>query len=159
MGKKAQFYMFTAVILISYVFFIVANKSSISTSEVENLELYLDNYIHEATIVINNAVYYNNNISTALNNFTESYIAYTEDKNLDIGIVSLYSYNNQIIIANYLKEFIIIDGLAQALIPGNERAVNYNNTITIEYKNETYNYYFSNPDIIELKTLFVKENG
>ena len=158
-NKKSQFYMFGAVILISYVFFIVANKSSISTSEVENLEIYLDNYVYEAKIVINNAIYSNENISQELNNYTESYITYAESKNIDVGIVSLYSNDNQIFVANYLKDSITVNTLTPVLNKAEERVVNYNNTITIEYQNETYYYYFSDPEKIELKTLFIKENG
>ena len=158
-NKKSQFYMFGAVILISYVFFIVANKSSISTSEVENLEIYLDNYVYEAKIVINNAIYSNENISQELNNYTESYITYAESKNIGVGIVSLYSNDNQIFVANYLKDSITVNTLTPVLNKAEERVVNYNNTITIEYQNETYYYYFSDPEKIELKTLFIKENG
>lgn len=158
-NKKSQFYMFGAVILISYVFFIVANKSSISTSEVENLEIYLDNYVYEAKIVINNAIYSNENISQELNNYTESYITYAESKNIDVGIVSLYSNDNQIFVANYLKDSITVNTLTPVLNKAEERVVSYNNTITIEYQNETYYYYFSDPEKIELKTLFIKENG
>ena len=156
--KKAQYYMFASVILISYVFFIVANKSSIDTTEVENLEIYLDNYVYEAKIVINNAIYENKNISQELNNFTESYITYAESKNMDLGIVSLYSDNNQIFTANYLDDDITINGLS-LVEPNEESVVNYNNTITIEYLDETYYFYFSNPEKTELKTLFIKENG
>ena len=150
--------MFASVILISYVFFIVANKSSIDTTEVENLEIYLDNYVYEAKIVINNAIYENKNISQELNNFTESYITYAESKNMDLGIVSLYSDNNQIFTANYLDDDITINGLS-LVEPNEESVVNYNNTITIEYLDETYYFYFSNPEKTELKTLFIKENG
>ena len=151
--------MFAAVILISYVFFIVANKSSISTSDVENLEIYLDNYVYEAKIVINNAIYSNKNISQELNNYTESYITFAESKNIGVGIVSLYSNDNQIFVANYLKDSITVNTLTPVLNKAEERVVNYNNTITIEYQNETYHYSFSNPEKIELKTLFIKENG
>ena len=151
--------MFAAVILISYVFFIVANKSSIDTSEIENLENYLDNYVYEAKIVINNAIYSNKNISYELNNLTKSYITFAESKNIDIGIVSLYSNDDQIFIANFLKDSIMVNALTPVLNPTEKRVVSYNSTITIEYQNETYYYYFSNPEEIELKTLFIKENG
>lgn len=157
--KKTQFYMFAGVILISYVFFIVANKSSISTSEVKNLEIYLDNYVYEAKIVINNAIYENKNISNELNIFTESFITYAESKNIGLGILSLYSNDNQIFIANYLNDFVMINGLTPVLNKAEERVVDYNNIVTIEYRNETYYYHFSNPNEIELKTLFIKENG
>ena len=157
--KKSQYYMFAAVILISYVFFIIANKSTIDTSEVENLENYLDNYVYEAKIVINNAVRDNKNISSELNNYTESYITYAESKNIGLGIVSLYSNDNEIFIANYLKDSITVNALPPVLESTEERVFSYNNTITIEYQNETYYYYFSSPEKIELKTLFIKENG
>ena len=157
--KKTQFYMFAGVILISYVFFIVANKSSIDTSEVENLEIYLDNYVYEAKIVINNAIYDNKNISYELNNFTNSYITYAKSKNIGLGILSLYSNDNQIYIANYLNDFVMVNGLTPVLNLAEERVISYNNTVTIEYQNETYYYSFSNPEEIELKTLFIKENG
>ena len=122
-NKKSQFYMFGAVILISYVFFIVANKSSISTSEVENLEIYLNNYVYEAKIVINNAIYSNENISQELNNYTESYITYAESKNIGVGIVSLYSNDNQIFVANYLKDSIMVNALTPVLNKAEERVV------------------------------------
>ena len=109
--------------------------------------------------MINSGIYSNKNISQELNNYTESYITFAESKNIGVGIVSLYSNDNQIFVANYLKDSITVNTLTPVLNKAEERVVNYNNTITIEYQNETYYYYFSDPEKIELKTLFIKENG
>ncbi len=148
--------MFASIILISAVFVIVANKSSIAVEQFEDFTTYRENYIHEAQIVLNNAIYDNKNLSAELISFTEEFISYTETKNQDVGIVYLYSFDNNIYVGNYLNEPIIINP-GQNLLIEQEKKINFKKTISIKYRNETFSYKFSDPDEIVLKSLFVKE--
>ena len=155
MNKRAQFYMFAAIILISFVFVIVSNNSNISKTNTKKYQTYLDNYKEEAIIVINNAVYENKNISYELRNYTEYFISYATGKDLDIGLTYLYSNNNYIYIVNYLNYPVLINPFGINLEKNNEVKVNFNETIVVKYHNESYYFYFSRPDEIEFKTLFV----
>ena len=96
MKNKSQFYMFGAIVLVSLVFVIVSNNSVISMSSVQDTKNYLNNYKYEAKVVINNALYANKNVSYELRNYTESFITYGENKNLDFDIMYIYSNNNNL---------------------------------------------------------------
>ena len=158
MNNKSQFYMFAAIILVTLVFVIVSNSSIISTSKIQETKNYLNNYKHEAKIVINNALYANKNISYELRNFTESFISYGEYKNLDFDIMYIYSNNNNLYIVNYLNQSVLVTSLGITVNKEQEISTGFNNTIIIRYQNESYNFNFTSPNEIELKTLFVQND-
>ena len=154
--KGGQFYVFAALIFISFIFFIASNQSRISLSKEDPSQAYLDNYIYEGKIVINYAIRQSINISSALSNFTESFITYTRSKDLDVGILSMYSYQQKIFIVNYLKDPILITSGGIRLNPGEETALDFAAEVDLNYQNESYRYYFSSPTEPEFKVLFVK---
>ena len=47
-------------------------------NQLESFKNYRDNYLYESRVVINNAVYYNKNISPELKNFTVAFIDYAD---------------------------------------------------------------------------------
>ncbi len=160
--KKSQFYMFAAVLLILAVFLIVMNKPYVNISRLEDLQAFLDNYVYEAHIVLNNAVFYNKNASEALMNATEEFIEYAEAKNLELGIATIFSMNGKVGIVNYINEPLLIKtskGEEISLSKGQQGEVDFADAVEVDYLNESYYYYFTGQDAAELKTLFVKENA
>jgi len=80
-NKKGQFYILTAVILISVLFSIIqASKIDLSTSKLaESNTKKL--YEKEAKTIINNALYENLNPTTELERFTFNFMQYKSEKN------------------------------------------------------------------------------
>ena len=150
--------MFLAIIFLSAVFLIVSNGTSINTRDVEDFQKYLNNYVYEAGIVINNAVYHNSNISLDLREYTENFISYMKNKDTDIGVVFIYTYDNKMFIDNYLNDPVLISSLGLTINPGEEIYYTYQEKVSLKYRNETFTYQFSDSEGTEFKTLFVKEN-
>jgi len=155
LNNKAQFYFFAAIILISFVFAIASSNPKISKTNIENYQNYLDNYKQEAYIVINNAVYENKNISYELRNYTEYFISYADSKALDISLIYMYSNSGYIHIVNYLNQPVLINPSGITLQTNHETRVDFNESITLKYQNESYSFYFSRSDEIEFRTLIV----
>ena len=154
MKNKSQFYMFGAIVLVSLVFVIVSNNSVISMSSVQDTK----NYKYEAKVVINNALYANKNVSYELRNYTESFITYGENKNLDFDIMYIYSNNNNLYIVNYLNQSVLVTSLGLTVNKEQEVSTGFVNDLTVKYNNESYNFNFTSPDEVELKTLFVQND-
>ncbi|MBT3721318.1 hypothetical protein HN789_00920 [archaeon] len=154
MTKKSQIYFFAAIILVGMVFFVVSNQPSLTAKDTSQVKKYFDNYKYEAKIVLDNAIYQKKNISYELKNYTERFIAYGDSKNLDLRILFIYSYENELHIVNYLKEPVLINTIGSNIENGQEVVLAVN-TSQITYSNKTYTYQF-NPDLIEFKALFVK---
>ena len=155
LSNKGQFYFFAAIILISFVFAIASSKPKISKTNSENYQNYLDNYKEEAYVVINNAVYENKNISYELRNYTEYFISYTDTKALNMGLIYMYSNSGYIYIVNYLNQPVLINPSDISLEKNHETRIDFNESITLRYQNESYNFYFSRSDEIEFRTLIV----
>jgi len=156
MNKKSQFYAFAAIVLIAGFLAVVTNKSTISFEKVDNIAALKQNYVHESNIIINNAVYQNKNISTQLRQFTEEFIEYAKNKNINLGIIFLYSQHDKVYIVNYLKEPVLIKSVGK-LHPKKELYVEFAYKIQLDYMNETFTFYFKNQDVIEFNTLLLKE--
>ena len=154
MNKKSQFYFFAAIILIGLVFLIISSQPSINSKNNQNLQNLFKNYNYEARILINNAIYENKNISYELKNYTNRFISYAKNKDANLKILFMYSYQNNTHIVNYLKEPVLINPDSLTIQNEQEIVTSYNTT-QIVFSNETYTYRFT-PNQIKFKSLFVK---
>jgi hypothetical protein len=159
MAKKSQFYVLTAVLLIIASFMIVANNNAIRVKTSDVSKGFLENYMYESTIVMNNAFYYNSNVSEALRNYTESFIDYAQKKNQKLGIAFLFSEDEQIHIVNYLKEPVLIISSGETINFEAEKVFQYANEVELKYQNISYYFYFSEPNKKEFKAMLVKQNN
>lgn len=155
---KSQYYMFASLLLISFVFAIVSNKSQIVLKTQNHMQNNLDNYLYESKIIINNAIYNNKNLSYELRNYTESFITYMDSKNIDLNLLYLYTYNDKIYIVNYLNSVVLVTTTGTSLVHNQEKSIDFQKEIEINYLNKTYDFEFKSEENIEFKTLFVK-NG
>ncbi len=154
--RKAQFYAFAGIILIFSVFLIVSSRPSIVITDFQEYQSYLDNYLYEGRNVMNNAILNNYNITTVLVNYTKYFIEYTNKKDLSMSLGAFYSKDNKIYIVNYLKDSLLIN---TTIITANGTAeMQYTDTLEVDYRNQTYYFYFKEPYGTELKALLVKDN-
>jgi hypothetical protein len=154
MNKKSQFYLFAAIILIGGYLAIVANKPTITLDNAPEFQIMRDNYLHEAKIIMNRAIYRNTNITQELVPFTEEFIKYAANKDIDIGVLILYSYDRRIFIVNYLNEPVIISGNIP-VNPHEEYSMGLSPEVSVAFHDEVYKYNFD--DTTEIRTLFVKQ--
>jgi hypothetical protein len=136
---------------------IYSTKSGLSTDKLAGLKSQLDNYEYESNIVMNYAIRNNQNISSALSNFTLEFIDYAKEKDLWLGILYLYSYKGNIHIVNYLNEPVYITTSGIALNNSLETETVFSEKITVKFRNESYAYYFDDPFESDIKTLFSLE--
>jgi hypothetical protein len=155
-SKKAQYYMFAAIIFIAAVFVISYSKSGISVKRNEMVNEIITNYVYEGTEVINNAMYHKNNVSEAMREYTENFIGYAESDIEKMGVVFMFSKEGKIYLNNYIDEEINIVGETN-LAFGQERVMDFEDRIGIGYNNETYYYTFDSPEKTELKVLLVEK--
>ena len=106
-SKGGQYYVFAGLIFVFLAFSVVNAGSRFLKKNIESQQ-YLDNYKSQANIIIDNAVYENKNISYELRNYTEEFINYGIQKNLDFKILYLYSHNHYIYIVNYVGETVTL---------------------------------------------------
>ena len=81
-----------------------------------------------------------------------------KNKDTDIGVVFIYTYDNKMFIDNYLNDPVLISSLGLTINPGEEIYYTYQEKVSLKYRNETFTYQFSDSEGTEFKTLFVKEN-
>ena len=139
------------------VFFIATNNTVIVFEEIEDFQTYLDNYIYEGRIVMNHAILNQKNISGELINYTDQYIEYAATKNIEVGIVFMYSYDSRLHIVNYLKDPILISP-GEISVDIEEEYIRNATDIDINYRNTTYSFAFT-PQENHFKALFIKQNG
>jgi hypothetical protein len=152
--RKAQYYMFGAIIFMAGVFAIFYSKSGITVKRLDDIKDVWENYLYEGTNVLNSAVYYKANVSEAMRNYTESFIEYKASEIPGLGIVYMFSRENEIHVINYIPENIELEGEG-SLAYTQEKVMVFQETVGIKYSNETYSYYFDSPDKIELKVMLV----
>ena len=104
-SKRAQFYILAAILLVGYVMTIapaaIKPKKPIST-----FKSLHQNYMDESAKAINNAVYYDSNVSELLMNFSDSFSAYAKTRDPNFRLVYALLYRDRIYMKNYLDETI-----------------------------------------------------
>ncbi len=152
-NKKAQFYLFVAVVLciISYGLF----SSSSSLKKVDSNEgIISSNYLFEAKTVVNNALYKKTDPSVELNEFTSTFINYAKTKNINLQIAYLLKVNNSTKVVNYLKDELNVTTYNRTLKKYETLTISQVNIITLKYEGMDYTYTFTN-DTVELKALII----
>ncbi len=149
--------MFGAILFITSVFVIYTSRSGLVLKEIGAFENYRDNYLYEGLNVLNNAIYEKSNLSDAMRNYTFSFLEFAQSNNGNIGLVFLFSRENRIYVNNFINEPIIVQEI-NTINYLEEKVIDYEDTISLNYHNETYSYIFTMPEKTELKVLLVETN-
>ena len=153
-NKKGQFYLLTAIIFCSVMFVLLYYKQPLPEVNPEFEALY-NNYIYEAPIAINNAVYENKNISKNFDNFTINFMKFAKENNIDFRVFYVLVYEDNIEVVNYLNQKVNITNNNLLLNSSQKRVLDKLNNLTIEYEGTTYIYNITEEDI-QFKILAVK---
>jgi hypothetical protein len=136
-NKKGQFYIILSVLLAVAVFGVTSNSNTIKEAILfEDFEDLSDNYIQESEYVINYALESKLNVEDLLNEFTQDYLDYSEQKNPNLQLLYVYSDGENVYLANYFNGPIQI--LGEEEIPGAEQQLMQD--IFIEIGGKEYSY-------------------
>ncbi|RLE37457.1 hypothetical protein DRJ17_06530, partial [Candidatus Woesearchaeota archaeon] len=127
------FYIFTAVILCTYLFSLVSVISQ-KTEESDKFEILKENYVKESSEAINSAVYNKGDVSDQLDDFSTNFIDYAKTKGIDLEMLTIV-VQDDIEINNYLNGEAQINN--NVLNKGQNLIIDKTDQITVEaYGNE-----------------------
>lgn len=152
-SKKAQFYLFTAILLCVSAYGLLSGAPAAKEKNADS-EVLASNYFFEAKNVINQALYKESSPSLDADIFTNKFISYAKTKNTDIQIAYLLKNDDKIRAVNYLKNDINIISHNKTIKKSESITLNLTNIITIRYDETDYNYTFTN-DTVEFKALII----
>ncbi|MFH1182629.1 MAG: hypothetical protein V1702_06750 [Candidatus Woesearchaeota archaeon] len=101
MNKKAQYYIFAAVVLLGYAFLIIrpAVQAGAETSAFKSL---YENFISESPVIINNALYSSSNLSEDYKAFADEFISFAKTRSPNFRLVYLLAENDNLVVGNRL---------------------------------------------------------
>lgn len=105
--KKAQFYLFTAILLCGMALAITAPIAATSGPSKDFKELY-SNYIREGDRVVNSAIFNSENLTDKFSAFTSDFLEFARQKDKDFGLIFLLSENSAVSVGNYLGSDVTI---------------------------------------------------
>ena len=106
-GKKAQFYLFIALILIGVAFALASTQITIKKPAPLFRQLH-QNFYSEAPNVINNAILYKKNTTAALEQFTLSYHGYAQTRSPGFGMLTIFA-DDKVFVHNLLGNQVIVN--------------------------------------------------
>ena len=158
LNRKAQFYIFMALLLSFLVFTIYPSNSSsmVSTYLFQSIS---QNYIKEAPKVVNAAVFKKQDIFQIFDNYTKNFISYAATKNIDLEVAYVIINKTNIKIVNYLSVPInILIGSQEENLTSNNNVVFNRDIDKLEIKFAEKNYQYQiNEEDLQLKFLIRAE--
>lgn len=152
MNKKSQFYIFTAIILSTYLF-ALASAVIQKKEETSKFEIIKDNFAQESSFAVNSAVYNQDDISQQFKQFTINFIDYAKTKGNDLEVLYLL-VQDDIEINNYLNSEVKISN--KSLNRGETEIFDKTDQITVEAYNNQYVFAISD-EPLQLKALLRAE--
>lgn len=149
--KKAQFYIFTSIILSILLFSIYASSAKMFSPS-KNYDELSSNYINEATNVINHAIYADQNVFDSFDRYTQDFIKYSKTKNTEFKVLYILKNDEDLRIVNYLNQEVNISGQEKDLGVAQKTTIEAANNITIRYDGIDYYFIFSN-ETVQFKAL------
>jgi hypothetical protein len=152
-NKKGQFYIFIAILLITYVLTISPPRAA-PKKPVPVFKQLHQNYVFEAPKAINAAIYDNANLSERFMNFSDAFVDYSKGREARFGLLYLLAYEDGLDVKNYLSETAnVTTNTASFLLTTNSwRTINRTNSVSIYLGNLNYDFSFTEP--IQLRALF-----
>lgn len=152
-GKRGQFFILIAILLTAFAATIPQNLPT-GAAPVSTFEELHDNYVKDAKITINNAVYTDQNISQAMKDFTTNYMLYARTRDARFEVLYLVKENSTIYIDNRITQSVIVEGTE--LTHGSKRTISTQNPVDIKVGSTTYSLEI-NDEPIQFKAIFRKE--
>lgn len=152
-NKKGQFYIFAAILLVTYALTINPPTVEIKKATPVFKQLY-QNYLFEAPKVMNSAVYDNANITERFMNFSDTFSSYAKSREAKFGMVYLLAHQDGVDIKNYLSETANISTNTTSFLlgPGNWKTMNRAGSLAVYLNSIRYDFSFT--ESMQLKAIF-----
>jgi hypothetical protein len=109
MYKKAQFYIFTVIILSALVM-VLSIRGMETTPPKEVFDRLNENFIQEMHIVVNDAINNEKDLPTTINHHIEWFKDYAKTKNIDYEVFYALKISNEMYLFNNMDEGLSIEG-------------------------------------------------
>ncbi|MBD3313393.1 hypothetical protein GF345_03040 [Candidatus Woesearchaeota archaeon] len=106
-GKRSQLYLLTAIFLLLLVFLMMQLPARTEPGTGEAFSVY-NNYISEAPVVINSALFSQRNITEDMDEFTEDFIIHAYTKNINLSILYIIGHDDFIAVSNRMSRSVNI---------------------------------------------------
>ena len=100
-NKKGQFYIFIAILLITYALNI-ARPIPLAQEPIDVFKELYNNFLTESTVVVNNALYENKNVSESFISFSNEYSDYARSRSSQFGFIYVLKDGDEIVVGNEL---------------------------------------------------------
>lgn len=161
--KKAQFFIFTAILLIAYSTLMLQSNKVIPEPS-ENFRDVYDNFVYESDKAVNNAVFEQEDIQEEYDRFLDNFKNYAEMKKLRMEIFALVAEGENIYYFNKMETPVTIKETEQ-IIPAQENTYYARNLteLTIEVPDDVFHeniYKFTLPESdTEVKAVLKVKKG
>jgi hypothetical protein len=115
--KKAQFYIFTAIVLIAYSMLLLQSFNVIPESSEAFRNAY-DNFVFESSAALNNALFEQADINQEYERFLDTFISYSKMKKLNIEVFSILETGDRVYFSNKMSNPVHIINLNESVLPG-----------------------------------------
>jgi hypothetical protein len=102
MGKKGQFYIFIALVLVAATFSI-ARTNPFSVPTQDTFAELRTNFVQEGSIVINNALYESANVSARFESYADTYRTYARGKEPGFRYATMLRDGDVLVVRNMLS--------------------------------------------------------
>ncbi|MFC1742265.1 hypothetical protein ACFL3V_07055 [Nanoarchaeota archaeon] len=116
-NKKAQFYIFTAVMLIGYATLLLQSFDVVPPVS-KNLRQAYENFAFESDAVLNNALFAQADIDTEYGRFLDNFISYSRMKKLNVDVFAVLEHGEYIYFFNKMDNIVRIMDLNETVPPG-----------------------------------------
>ncbi|MBW2964058.1 hypothetical protein KY363_01235 [Candidatus Woesearchaeota archaeon] len=106
-SKKAQFYIFTALMLIGYSTLLLQSFTSVPESS-RNFRRAYENFEFESGQVLNNALFAQADVPDEYERFIESFISYSKMKKLNLELVAVLEQGDYVYFINRMESPVTI---------------------------------------------------
>ncbi len=116
-SKKAQFFIFTAIILIAYSTLLLQSESA-TPDPSRTFRMVFENFVFERTSAMNNALFEGKDVNTEYEKFLDSFISYSKMKKVDLEIFSVLETGERVYFSNKMKIPVAILNINETIAPG-----------------------------------------
>jgi hypothetical protein len=158
MNKKAQFYIFVAILLVTYAF-AITRPATAPKQTVSAFKSLYENFISESPVVINHALHNSSDVSAVYELFVDDFLQFARTKEPNFRLVYLLVDGDTLVIGNRLKDTINVTANQNpySLSSGKQLTLDKSDTAELIVNDIRYEFSFDETDV-QLKALFRKED-
>ncbi|HII72362.1 TPA: hypothetical protein HA265_06425 [Candidatus Woesearchaeota archaeon] len=116
-NRKAQFYIFTAIILIAYSMLLLQSFSVVPESSKTFRNIY-ENFKFESSAAINNALFEQADVNDEYERFLDRFISYSKMKKTNIEVFSMLETGDRVYFSNKMNTEVRIININETISPG-----------------------------------------